>query len=356
MLLAILPSFLFASGSGEKIASGNRALAGGDFAKALSLYEEAAVAEPESPYVYFNKGLAYYGLGDYEKARESFLESAAKTPDISLEAKAYYNLGNCDFFDAARFVETDLEKAIELYQSAITNYRLALERNETLTDATQNIEVTRLIVKDLLDKLKQQQEQQKEQRQKQEEIAKKIKELIDREQKEIEHTAALRDEKAGKGTSPSLSNSVRKVKENQQQIRKETVETSGKIEALMNQGMGQQGSPLGAAKEHVDMSVNHQQLAENQLTSMNLEGGVGSEEDARDELIKALEALTGEPQGGGEKQQEERERQEGERQKQSEEEMKAQAEKAEDILDEEEENRKKVQQQATGYQAPPKDW
>jgi Ca-activated chloride channel family protein len=351
--LVLLPSILFASGSGEKINAANKAYEEGDFNRALSLYEEAEIVQPESPYVYFNKGLVYYRLEDYEKAREEFLQAAIKTKELPLEAKAYYNLGNCNFFDALRYVEMDLEKAIELYQEAINNYQLALQRDSSLTDATHNIEVTRLIVKDLLDKLKQQQQQQKEQQEQLEDIAKKIKELIEREQKEIEHTTTLKNEKDKKGISPSLRNSVRKVKEEQKKIRTDTKYVSGKISEMMGQGMMQQpGSPLEKAKEHVDISANFQELAENQLKIINLNEGLTSEEHARDELIKALQALTGQPQGDNQKQEGKQEEQ-----KQDDEEMKAQTQEAEDIIDEEEENKKKLQTDSRyGYQAPLKDW
>jgi Ca-activated chloride channel family protein len=354
--LMLLPSMLFASGSREKIIAANKVYGEGDFNRALSLYEEVEIEQPESPYVYFNKGLVHYRLEDYEKAKEEFLQAAIKTKDLPLEAKAYYNLGNCNFFDALRYVEMDLKKAIELYQDAITNYRLALERDPSLADATHNIEVTRLIVKDLLDKLKQQQEQQKEQQEKLDDIAKKIKALIEREQKEIEHTETLKEIKDNKGVSPYLRNSVGKVKEEQKKIRTDTKDVSGKISELMGQGMAQQpDSPLAKAKEHVDVSANFQELAENQLKTIDLEEGLRSEESARDELVKALQALAGQPQGDN--RQQEDEEQQKEEQKQDQEKMKEQAREAEDIIDEEEENKKKLQADSRyGYQAPAKDW
>jgi Ca-activated chloride channel family protein len=353
--LILLPSILFASGSREKIIAANKVYEEGDFNLALSLYEEAEISQPESPYIYFNKGLVHYRLEDYEKAKEEFLQAAIKTKELPLEAKAYYNLGNCNFFDALRYGEMDLKKAIELYQEAITNYQLALQRDSSLTDATHNIEVTRLIVKDLLDKLKQQQEQQKEQQEKLEDIAKKIKALIEREQKEIEHTETLKEEKDKKGVSPSLRNSVGKVKEEQKKIHTETKDVSGKFSELMGQGMVKQAdSPLAKAKEHVDISTNFQELAENQLKAMDLKEGLHSEEGARDELVKALQALAGQPQGGNQQQ---RDEQQEEEQKQDQEKMKAQAQEAEDIIDEEEENKKKLQADSrSGYHAPAKDW
>ena len=90
-------SFAYAMGSGEDINNGNRAYSEGQYKDALGYYEKSESTLPESPYVYFNKGTAYYKLGDYEKAKEAFEKAAVKTKDRKLETLANYNLGNCQF-------------------------------------------------------------------------------------------------------------------------------------------------------------------------------------------------------------------------------------------------------------------
>jgi len=367
ILLSLIISFilfpagsLYSGGSKDTFTAATDAYAAGDFEQALNLYEEAEVNMPESPHIYFNKGLSYYRLEDYEKAKESFLSAATKTKDLGLEAKAYYNLGNTAIQEASRHTETDLEKAIELYREAITNYQVALERDKSLTDAAHNIEVARLIVRDLLDKLKKQQEQNKGQQEKIEEIVKKIAELIEREGREIEYTTTLKEEKDTKGTSQSLQNNVNKVRKEQSAIRKETGEVSVKLNELMSQGVqGQGGQPqsnpqLGAAKEHVDLSANFQDLAINQLKKTDLGPAIESESGAREELIKALEALA-QPQN--QQNQEQQNKEQNEEQQQKEEEMEKQAEDAEDIIDEEREERRDRQVQGqTGYREVERDW
>jgi len=357
-LIVGIPLILCASGIREKIASANNIYKTGNYNQALSMYEEAEVDNPESPYIYFNKGISYFRLEDYEKAKEAFLSAAAKADDLKLEAKAYYNLGNTLFYEAGRQTETDLKKSIELYQQAITNYQLALERDKNISDAAHNIEVTRLIVKDLLDKLKKQQEQQGEQQEKIKEIAKKIAELIDREQRQIDFTNNLKEEMDSKGTSGNLKKNTRQVKKDQRAIRKETDEVSGKLDELIPQNsqgsqgaQAQGGSPAQAAKEHVDTSSNFQQLTENQLDNTSLAEALESEGNAREELIKALQVLT-----NPEQQNQDQQKQEDEQQKQQQEEMKQQAEDAEDIIDEEREERRERQIQQSGYREVERDW
>ncbi|MBN2534913.1 MAG: tetratricopeptide repeat protein [Spirochaetales bacterium] len=351
--LLIIPFVLFSSGARDKISRANEMYLAGDYNKALTLYEEAEVDNPESPYIYLNKGITYFRLEDYEKAKQAFLSAASKSQDLKLEAKAYYNLGNTNFLEAARHTETDLKKAIELYQEAVLNYQVAMECDKNIPGAAQNIEATRLIVRDLLDKLKKQQEQNAEQDEKIKEIAEKLAKLIEKEQRQIDFTKNLKEEKDVKGVSGNLKNNIIKVKTEQQNIRKETSDVSTELAALMPQGAQVQGAErIQAAKEHVDVSVNFQELAGNQLTRTALAEALESETGAKEELVKALEALLNQQPGQDEPQQEQ-----GEQEKQKEEEMKQQAGDADDILDEEREQRKARQIQGrSGYQEVERDW
>jgi tetratricopeptide (TPR) repeat protein len=364
--LIFISCALFARGADEKIEKGNKAYASGDYEQALKWYEEAEVRNPESPYIYFNKGTVYFRLEDYEKAKEAFLAAATRTKDLSFEAKTYYNLGNTIFFEAGRHTESDLQKAIDLYQEAVTNYQLALDRiknnkntaSEIEKSASHNIEVARLIVRDLLDKLKKQQEQNQGQDDKLKEIMKKIAELIEREQRTIDHTNTLKEDLDKKGITSALKNNAGKVKTEQQGIRKETKNVSEELGDLIRQGQGAgaqtqnpQAEKITKAKEHVDLSGNYQQLTENQLDKITLAGAASSETSARDELIEALKSLSGESQ------QQNQDNQQKEEDKQQEEQMKKQAADAKDIIDEERENKKEREQQArSGYSPVTRDW
>ncbi len=143
----------------------NGLFADGEYASALEAYREAEVMQPESPELAYNQGAAYYKLGDYSSAGDAF-NRALLTRDLRLEAKIKYNLGDVAYASALE-KESDLQEAIDLLKKAIGRYRDAIELDAGDADARANIETAQLLIKDLLDKLKQQQEQQQQQDQQQ---------------------------------------------------------------------------------------------------------------------------------------------------------------------------------------------
>jgi tetratricopeptide (TPR) repeat protein len=351
--LILVCSAAFASGASEAIAKGNAAFKEGKFDKAQTYYDEAKLSNPESPYIYFNKGTAYFKTEEYDKAKEAFKNVVSKTKDIRLEARANYNLGAVSFAEAGKNTESDLKKAVELYQESIGYYQRALDSDKNLKDAAHNIEVARLVLKDMLDKLKKQEEQNKGKGDKQKEIAEKIAKLIEREETIIDYNTTLSDEKDKKGMSPTLSNSVTKLGGEQAQARNDTGGVIKDIDDLKKSMQQQQpGNPLDKAREHVTNATNYEQLAENQLGARDLKNSKESESGARDELAKALEALSNQDNKNQNKNNEDQKKDE-----QKEEQKKVQASQAKDILDDEKENKKQRQVQAqAGYNAPDKDW
>ena len=143
----------------------NGLFADGEYASALEAYKEAEVLQPESPELAYNQGAAYYKLGDYSSAGDAF-NRALLTRDLGLEAKIKYNLGDVAYASALE-KQSDLQEAIDLLKKAIGRYRDAIELDAQDTDARANIETAQLLIKDMLDKLKQQQEQQEQDQQQQ---------------------------------------------------------------------------------------------------------------------------------------------------------------------------------------------
>jgi Ca-activated chloride channel family protein len=151
----------------EQVSAGNRAYADGDYAAALAHYERAEVHCPECPELAYDRGLAHYRLRDFVKARAQ-LNAALATRDLGLEARAKYNLGNVAYAQALEKLNAPQE-AIELARRAIDRYRDALELDPADDDARANIEIAQLLIKDLLDKLKNEQENQQQNEQQQDE-------------------------------------------------------------------------------------------------------------------------------------------------------------------------------------------
>jgi Ca-activated chloride channel family protein len=145
----------------DLVRRGNRALAAGEYDEALKAYREAEVGEPESPRIRYNQALVHYRQREFVKARELFTESLS-TRDLTLEAAAHFNLGNCAYSQALEKLKS-YDEAIELARGAIGHYRQALELNADDEDARANIETARLLIKDLQDRKKKEEEEKKKQ-------------------------------------------------------------------------------------------------------------------------------------------------------------------------------------------------
>lgn len=131
----------------------------GRYEASLREYERSLKEKPNDPRLQYNAGAAAYQAKNYEKAAE-YLGGALLTPDLQLQQRAYYNLGNTEY----RIGEetTEAPKKQEAWETAIQHYESALKLNPQDTDAKHNLEV----VKAKLEELKKQQQQQQNQQNK----------------------------------------------------------------------------------------------------------------------------------------------------------------------------------------------
>ncbi|MGK0184288.1 MAG: tetratricopeptide (TPR) repeat protein [Verrucomicrobiales bacterium] len=183
----------------ELVEMGNAAYQAGRFDDALKHYNEASVANPESPELYFNQGTVHYQKGDYEAATKAFADAALRGKEPKLEANARYNQGNCAFREAERQRDSDLNKAIEACRDAIGFYQDALQLDSAKKQAAENIEIVRLYVKALLDEQQKKQEEQ----QQQDDLGKKLKELLERQIEEIKGSATLGKAQPAAASTPA---------------------------------------------------------------------------------------------------------------------------------------------------------
>ena len=144
----------------QHVARANAALADGDFEQAMEGYRQADVLLPDLPELAYNRAIVHYRRRDFAKAREMFT-TALTTRDLELETKAKFNLGNCQYAEALETM-SNLQEAIDKLRTAIEHYRDTLELAPDDTDARANIETAQLLIEDLLDKLKKQQEQRQQ--------------------------------------------------------------------------------------------------------------------------------------------------------------------------------------------------
>lgn len=108
----------------------------------------------EDPRLIYNQGTEDYANGEFAKAAES-LRNSLHTEDLSLQQRAYYNLGNTLYRTGQGTLEKDPEATIKSWEASIKAYEDALSLNGSDEDAKFNKE----LVERKLEELKQQQKQ-----------------------------------------------------------------------------------------------------------------------------------------------------------------------------------------------------
>lgn len=159
VLLAVtVAQTVYAESARVATLQGNKLYMQGNFNEALNKYDRALVETPEALRPKFNKANSYYKLDDLSKAMDLYREVAAESKDMGLVAKAKYNLGNSYFQQGIKQRDSNLQKAVDDLKTAIDSWRGTLDIEPENKKAAKNIEVARLIIKDIMDQLNKQQQ------------------------------------------------------------------------------------------------------------------------------------------------------------------------------------------------------
>ena len=93
----------------EMLRQGNRLYGDSQFAEAVNKYNDVLVEQPQAAQPKFNKANSYYRLDDLSEAMDLYQEVAAGSKDMSLVARAKYNLGNCYFQRGSKQRDSNLQ-------------------------------------------------------------------------------------------------------------------------------------------------------------------------------------------------------------------------------------------------------
>ncbi|MFL6504117.1 MAG: vWA domain-containing protein [Candidatus Udaeobacter sp.] len=151
-VLMLLCSSVFAT------APGINAYQQGKFEDAYKEFQDTLKSHPQSraaDELQFDSGTAAYKLKDYNKALESFSQ-ALLTPDIGLQTKGHYNLGNTLYQRGE--MEKSEDKKLSDWTNALDHYEQTLKLDPQNKEAKDNYEY----VKRKIDELKNKKEQQQE--------------------------------------------------------------------------------------------------------------------------------------------------------------------------------------------------
>jgi Ca-activated chloride channel family protein len=137
----------------------------GQYEEAMQNYKKAAENQPARNDLQYNRGDAAYKAGEYSEAEEAF-RKALETPDLGLQERTYYNLGNAQYQDGDAMRKVDTKKTIGLWEQALQSYDSALKL-KTSADSRHNYDYVKKKLEELKQQQKQQQQNQKQQDQSQ---------------------------------------------------------------------------------------------------------------------------------------------------------------------------------------------
>jgi len=269
---------------------GNKLYAQGKYNQAINKYDQALLKKPDALEAKFNKANSYYRLDDLAKAMELYREVAAGSKDMKLVARARYNLGNCCFRQGLKQRDSDLQKALDALKDGIVHWRKVLEVEPDNEKAAKNIEVARLIIKDMLDELNKQRQQQKRRAEKQKQLRDELKELLQRQKQLAEQTqqTSRAAEKGDISQQQAGENYTRQADE-QARLARQSKELSERLRQV------DPNTPTLPQAEHaageLDTAWNQQQQAEQQLRASNGKKARQSQDRAVEHLENALKAL-----------------------------------------------------------------
>lgn len=355
------------------VKEGNNAYNAEEYDKAVTAYDEALKDSPDTPYVYFNKGAALYKKGDYAGAAEAFGTAALKSRDPKFEAKSRFNLGNSAYKEAEGQMDKDLQKALESCSKSVSYYQEALRLDPGMKEAAENLEMVRLVMKNILDEIQKQKEANRKDQEKKEQAEEKLKEIIKEQEAALEKNKKLEKERAGKGDSSALDKKIEELADEQKDIRDKT-ETLSR-EWPEDQAQGGDSDRVSASK-HLENATKEQDAASGNLGLKNTEEAVRNQEGAIKELKEILDSGQKDGNNGegqdkkdqGEKQQDQQQQEQqgsssdeaqkaGTDKTQEQEAIGALSDDAQDILNDERENKKQRSAVAIrSYREVDKDW
>lgn len=137
----LIANLLLVSAAHASPASAMREFNQGNYTNALQEFQRLAQTDTNDLRLVFNAGTAAYRMTNYDEALNDF-QLATLSPDLNLQQRAYYNLGNTLYrLGEAQFApDTEGLNAIgERWQQAVKNYEHAAELNTNDVDAAYNL-------------------------------------------------------------------------------------------------------------------------------------------------------------------------------------------------------------------------
>ncbi len=369
LIFLVLGRSVYAESARDLVEQGNSLYSQGNFNKAMEKYDAALVDEPQVLEPKFNKANSYFMLEDFSNAINLYRQVASESKDMKLVAKAKYNLGNCFFQQGMKQKDSDLQKSVDDLQNSISNWRQTLEIEPENQNAAKNIEVARLIIKDIIDQINKQKQEQEKQAQQQQQMQEKLKELIEKQKSLSEQSQQTQDQLDKQQIDQQqASENYQKQSQEQSQLQNDTEQTKQELE--QQDPNNPMSSQMQEAAKELEQAAENQKKAQQQLTNSDATGAKESQDKAAEHLEKALEKLSqGDNQQQSDNSQQQPQQQQGEEDQNQEQEQSEQNQNqqkqdaaapnatAQEILDKEQKDKEQRQMlQRPANQKVEKDW
>ncbi len=157
LIFIVSPVVIFSMGFKENELNGNKLYKESNFEGASAEYSEGLTKRADYD-LYYNRGVSYYKLGQFDKSYSDFEDAATYANSAGDQIKAVYNAGNSNYMMAATVKTENPGQALEFYGQAVRHFERVLELDVDNTDASYNLELSRL----RLDEIEQQQNEDQE--------------------------------------------------------------------------------------------------------------------------------------------------------------------------------------------------
>jgi Ca-activated chloride channel family protein len=131
-LLVVLPAAVYGSPW-----TAMRDYKSGNFTNAQQEFERLAETNKTDARLFFNAGDAAYRATNYDDALKDFTAVLA-LPDVKLQQKAYYNIGNVQYRQGEQ--SQDLDEVEQLWKESTNSFQNAVTLNTNDVDAVNNLE------------------------------------------------------------------------------------------------------------------------------------------------------------------------------------------------------------------------
>jgi Ca-activated chloride channel homolog len=138
--LTAVSTLLLVSGLAGSPARALKQFEAGSYDQAEAIYQQLLEQRGPDPRLHFNRGAAAYRRGDFTTAAREFAE-ATTSQDLTLQQRAYYNLGNA-LYRLGQQLEEDPQRK-EPWNQAIQSYEASLQLQPDDPDADFNLQFVR---------------------------------------------------------------------------------------------------------------------------------------------------------------------------------------------------------------------